>query len=131
MRIFNTLLLCFVLLCGCRSIGRVTQQDFTKIWFPPETNDMAGESSIWVLDEWKRCGSGYYKGVSIYNMDSRKLKTCKKIGHEDTICAYYYSYEIDDAYGNSLPYVAVFNIKYNSNKVVYECSGERMMGYAY
>ena len=57
--------------------------------------------------------------------------SCKKIGHEDTICAYYYSYEIDDAYGNSLPYVSVFNIKYNSNKVVYECSGERMMGYAY
>lgn len=64
-------------------------------------------------------------------MDNRKLKMCKKIGHKDTICAYYYSYEIDDAYGNAIPYVAVFNIKYNSNKVVYECSGERMMGYAY
>ena len=131
MRIFNTLLLCFVLLCGCRSIGRVTQQDFTKIWFPPETRGMYGERDIRALTEWKRCGDGYYFGVSIHNMDGRKLQTCKSIEDGKTMCAYYYEYELDDGGGNNIPWIAVFNIKYNSQGVVYGCKAQRTMGYAY
>lgn len=129
MRIFNTLLLCFVLLCGCRPVGSVTQEDFPGVWFPPETEGMYGERDIWALEEWDRCGSGYYIGFSIKNMDNRKIKTCKKIDGGDTLCTYYYRYELDDTGGNDIPWVAVFNIKYNTQKIVYWCKGQRTIGF--
>lgn len=62
-------------------------------------------------------------------MDHRKIKKCKQIENGDTICTYYYWYKIDDAYGNSIPWTAVFNIKYNSQKIVYWCKGQRTIGY--
>ena len=131
MRFFNIIVLCFVLLCGCRSIGRVTKENFSSVWFPPATEGMYAERDIRSLTDWDRCGSGYYIGFSIYNMDGRKLQTCKQIGNGNTMCAYYYNYELDDGGGNNIPWIAVFNIKYNAQKVVWGCDAERMMGYAY
>lgn len=127
---FNAFLLCFALLCGCRSVGRVTQEDFPSVWFPPEAEGIYGENSIVAEREWKRCGDGYYIGFSIYNMDRRKLQTCKSIGDGNTMCAYYFNYDVIGAYDND-PYVAVFNIKYNQQGVVYGCKAHKMMGYAY
>lgn len=129
MRIVNALVLCFVLLCSCRPVGTVTQQDFPGVWFPPEAESMYGESDLDANREWRLCGNGHYIGFSINNMDHRKIKKCKQIENGDTICTYYYWYKIDDAYGNSIPLTAVFNIKYNSQKIVYWCKGQRTIGY--
>ena len=131
MRFFN--ILCFALLCvacGCRPTGPVTQQDFT-IRAPENAKPILGEDPMWALEEWKRCGNKYYIGYSIKNMDERKVKICKRIENDNMMCVYYLPYQLEDGGGNKIPWVAVFNIEYNSQGIIYSCTAERQIGFYY
>ena len=88
MRIFNTLLLYFVLLCGCQSY-----------WASNSAKQILGENPIWALEEWNRCWNKYYICYSIENMDEIKVKICKIIENDNMMCVYYWPYQLENVGG--------------------------------